>query len=372
MRIVIVAPGPIHSTYDIYRYYLDAMKQNENIDVHGFDFHNHLTYHKYAVDAMFAHRSHEFRLQAYIANSTRSLLYETIFFKPDFIFVVSGTLVPHQVYQELATLRHETNLHYGLALYLTECPYVDDLQEQMVRYADILFVNDKYSVDKFDPDRAHYVDYLPHSYNPEVHYPGNMNGHIYEAEHSSDVLFGGTGFSERVEMMANIDWSGINLKLIGDPDAWLYGSGKDKLDQYIVPIKYINNWELANYYRGTKIALNIHRTRSNLEGDGKEINNYTDAYSVGPRLYEAAACGSFILTDYRKEAEDIFGDTIEFFETPEQMEQKIRYWTDPEHEQERLNKAQAARQKVESYTFSNRLQNIILPEFENIMSLERG
>lgn len=370
MKVLIVAPGPVHSTYDIYKYYLDAMKANENIEVHGFDMHNHLIYHKYAVDKMFPHFEPEDRQAIYTINSTRSLLYETIVYKPDFIFVVAGTLIPHEVYRELLNIRHHNNMHFGLALYLTECPYVDT-QEQFVQYADVLFVNDKISVKDFDPDGSHYVDYLPHSYSPEVHYDGSMNGHIYKPEYSSDVLFGGTAFVERVDMMASVNWEGVNLKLIGDKQSWLYGNGSGKLDDFVNDKIVINNWELANYYRGTKIALNIHRTRSGFDETDEGLNNYTDAYSIGPRLYEAAACGAFILTDYRQEAVDIFGDTIDYFDTPKEMEEKIHYWLHPDNEQERMNRAIAAKERIADCTFSNRLEKYVLPVFNEISSLRR-
>lgn len=371
MKILIVAPGPVHSTYDIYRYYLDALKQHDDVEVHGFDFHNHLIYHKYAVDQMFPHYSDEDKRIIYTINSTRSLLYETIVYKPDFVFVVSGTMIPHEIYRELLNIRRENNMKFGLALYLTECPYVDHLQEQFIKYSDVLFVNDKYSVDVYDPDRSHYIDYLPHSYNPKVHYDGSMNGHVYKPEHSSDVLFCGTAFVERVDMIASVNWDGVDFKIIGDKETWLYENGK-VLEPYIEDKIVMNNWELANYYRGTKIALNIHRTRSGLDENDTPLDNYNDAYSIGPRLYEAAACGAFILTDYRQEAIDIFGDTIDYFDTPQEMEEKIRYWLHPDNEQERVKKANAAMERIKNCTFSDRLDEYILPVFNDVISLRRG
>lgn len=373
IKIMVVAPGAQHSTFDVFKYYLDAMRDDETVsEVTPFNFHNTLIYHRTATEKLFPYYSRDDLLSVCCVRAARDLILDVIIYKPDVVFVVAGTMIPHEVYRELLNIRHELDRPFMLALYLTECPYMDDMQSIFAKYADVLFINDKYSLKTFDPGGTLYVDYLPHSFNPKVHYPGSREDGLLDSKYFSDVLFGGTAFRERVDMLAGVDWQGIDLRLLGTWREWADSESGKKLLPYTRDDNIlVHNLELADYYRGAKIALNVHRTREDVEGESEELNNYTDAYSMGPRLYEAAACGSFILTDYRREAEDVFGDTIDFFETHEQLEAKLKYWLDPQHEQERINKAEAARLKIQDCTFGHRLTQYILPVFREILQLRR-
>lgn len=373
INIMIVAPGPTFSTYDVFKYYLDASRLEERFNsVDAFNFHNNIYYHRVALTKLFQYYSKEEIDSLATVRAARELLIDVIINKPHIVFVVSGTIIPHEVYRELLWVRQELDRPFALALYLTECPYVNELQDMYIQYADILFVNDKYSLERYDPDRTKYVEYLPHSFNPIVHYPGSYEDGLKDGKFNSDVLFGGTAFKERLDMLANVEWNGIDLKLLGTWQEWGNTESGIKIAPYIASSKIVvSNMELADYYRGTKIALNIHRTRGDVDGEGEELDNYIDAYSIGPRLYEASACGAFILTDFRQEAADVFGDTIEFFEGSDQLSEKLTYWLAPEHEQERLNRAEAARQKISNCTFSDRISSILLPTFDEILKLRR-
>lgn len=373
MKVLLVAPGAVYSTYDCYRYYLDAMHKSSEVSVQGFNYHNMMIYHGVATDKLFPHYSQDDRAAVVSLRSARELILDAVLYKPDVVFVVSGTLIPEEVYIELLRVRHELDRPFALAMYYTESPYMDEKQEIYFKYSDVVFTNDKYSVKRFDPKGTRYVEYLPHSFDPKVHRPGNENDPNSE-KYRSDVFFGGTVFKERFDMVQSINWNNVNLRLHGNWDEWVNENNPAslKLQEYLINNEvYTSNAEYAKYYRNAKIALNVHRTRADIEGETNPLDNYNDAYSIGPRIYEAAACGTFIITDYRKEAEDIFGDTIEFFDSNEDLEKKIHYWLDPEHEQERINKAQAAIGKIQNCTFNDRLEHNILPVLHEVLQLRR-
>lgn len=374
ISVMVVAPGPTFSTYDVFQYYLDAYRDSKAFnDVQAFNYHNALIYNKTAIEKHFPYFTPEDVAGVSSVRAARDLILDVIYNRPDVVFVVSGTLIPHEVYRELLAIRRELRRPFVLALYLTECPYVDDMQEMFVQYADVLLLNDKYSLKRFDPQGNHYVEYLPHSFNPKVHYPGNGEDGLLDDKYKSDIVFGGTAFKERVDLLASIDWGGVDLKLLGTWHEWANTDEGRKIKPYLTSSSVtVNNFELAEYYRGAKIALNIHRTREDVDGNGQELDNYLDAYSIGPRLYEASACGSFILTDYRKEAEDLFGDTIEFFDNADQLSEKIAYWLDPANEQERINRAEAARLRIQNCKFSDRIEQHILPVFNEVLKLRRN
>jgi spore maturation protein CgeB len=85
----------------------------------------------------------------------------------------------------------------------------------------------------------------------------------------------------------------------------------------------IDNAAAAGVYRRAKIGLNLYR-RS--KGWGKHAPQIHTAESLNPRAYEFAACGVFHLSDYRPEVEEVFGDLVPVFTTPDDASFLIRKW----------------------------------------------
>lgn len=372
MKVMVVAPGPRHSTYDVYNYYLNTMKNglSDLVDSVGFLYHNFLYYHHAAIKATRPDLDDDTLESIFVSRASRELLLDVIIQKPDVMFFVACAGFPADVYAHLCNIRQELNRKFIIAGYFTESPYMDAMQLLFEPFMDVLFINDKYSLSVFDPDDNRHVYYLPHSYYPEVHYRGN--GVDIDSKYSSDILFCGTPFYERVELLSSVDWKNFDFKLVGNWATWGHDTGRlMNLEKHVIKTGNIivENSELANYYRGAKIALNIHRTRPDVMGNGNALDNYKDAYSIGPRIYESVACGSFVITDYRKEAEELFGDTIEFFDGASQLEEKISYWLAPENEQERINKTLAASEKIKNCTFKDRYVNYIDPVLRDVLEL---
>lgn len=371
IKILLLAPGALHSTYDVYQYYLDAFNQRHDLfDVSIFSYHNFYGVHKEIVDKMKPDLPDRERATIATSRAARECLLEIALFAPDFVFSISGIAIPKHVWAEMVNLRDNIINKYGIINYFTESPYLDDMQLKYARYCDLVYLNDKYSLPKFDPDNSRYVTYLPHSYNPKIHFAGKV-----DEEYKSDLLFCGTPFYERSKILSELNFDNINFKLFGfdkynvEPEHYkvLQGYTNSTNNDYGI----LDNKELAKHYRGAKVSLNIHRTRSEIDKDTNEINNYTDAYSVGPRLYEIAACGSLIITDYRKEAEDLFGDSVVFFEGSDQLQEKISYWTDDANAVERQNMIDAAQKRIKDCAFINRLNDIIIPDILEVQHIRR-
>ena len=113
-----------------------------------------------------------------------------------------------------------------------------------------------------------------------------------------------------------------------------------------------------------KVALNIHRVNKDVDGYLPIMDNHKDAYSIGPRLFEAVACGSALLTDFRQEAVDIFGDSISYFKTPEELGNTTRFLL--ENPEIRMNMVDESMRRIKDCTFTDRLDKILLPVFINV------
>lgn len=367
MRILLVAPGTRWSTFDVFAYHLDAMDDSDEVIVNPFNFHNYMSWQKlstlyYRNEIGKSGLSEDAASAIGAAIAAEKLLADVITFQPDVVFVISGTLLPHFVWKHLVNLRNRLIDKFAIAIYFTESPYMDEMQKDYLQYVDIAFVNDQHTVNMWNPDGTYHIHYLPHSYNPKVHRRVEVDD-----EYKSDVFFVGTPFYERGKLLADVDWKDVKFLLGGNWADYCEPIDYLKLHKYNFREEVMDNDKVAKYYSGTKIGLNIHRTRMDIDGLDPELNNYTDAYSIGPRIYEMAASGAFIVSDYRKELIDIFGNSVAIFDSAKELERTVHYWLKEDNHREEM--VEAALEQVSDCTFSSRLNNIILPVFDEVLSL---
>lgn len=228
---------------------------------------------------------------------------------PDVVLVVSAMFLHPDVF----VLMRRAGLR--VAVLLTESPYDDERQARLLPYVDVAWTNERVSA------RALGVHYLPHAWNPSVHRRTTL---APDPTPSYDVVFVGTGFKERCDLLSATDWSGINLGLYGSWD--LLGS-RNPLRQFIRG-GYISNEEAARLYQRASIGLNLYRQS---KGFGPSAPRVTHAESLNPRAYELAALGCFTVSDDRAEVREVFGDLVPTIAGPDDLSSTLRRWlADPE------------------------------------------
>ncbi len=277
--------------------------------------------------------------------SSREAVADIVEHPCDVVLMVTGLPV-HKVFYDAMH-----RLGIPVAMMLTESPYSDDSQLQMCRATQpaAVFVNERNSLLKFEQWHA---TYLPHSFDPARHYPRKVS-----REYQSDVCFIGTMYPERKELLDAIDWTGIHTRFIGPgltvSNEQLQQDGKVRLD----------NAEVANYYCGAKINLNLHRTVRGAHDDVLVHIDDSEAWSIGPRAYEIAACGSFQIADStRGELEEVFNGAVPTFRTASELERMVRYYLSNDEERQRIARLQ--HQMVELCSFEERARQIVLPILE--------
>jgi len=226
------------------------------------------------------------------------LLGAAVFHECDTVLIVSPQYLPAEIPQMMRRVGLKT------AAVFTECPYEDTIHTPiMASVFDIAFVSDRNSVGLFESFCPR-VEYLPHCYDPRIHYPG-------EAPDDS-IIFVGTGYHSRVEFMRRIDWP-VRLDLYGWwPKEWLRYDAP--LRKALRSPKTTSPEETAELYRGAAASFSLHREARYVGTD--EVIMEGEAYSLGPRNWELAACGTFSISDYRPELADVFGDAVPVYKTP--------------------------------------------------------
>jgi hypothetical protein len=204
-----------------------------------------------------------------------------------------------------------------VTIVFTESPYDHEQELRFAKMVDGCWTNERSVVNDFRAVNPN-AGYLPHGWHPEKHY---VSARSIADVPSHDVVFVGSGFSERVTWFNAIDWTGIDLGLYG---TWK-GLGLKKQVMACVKGEQIENEYAGALYRRAKIGLNLYRSSKGWAGRGR-VDRITRADSLSPRAYELAACGSFHLSEYRAEVSEVFGDLVPTFQTPTEAAALIRLW----------------------------------------------
>lgn len=227
----------------------------------------------------------------------------------DVVLVVSAMLL----HPDVVLMMKRAGLR--VTVLFTESPYDHEKEMRIAAMVDGCWTNERTCVPDFRTVNP-CAGYLPHAWHPEKHF---LSARSISDLPSHDVVFVGSGFSERVTWFNSIDWTGIDLGLYG---TWK-GLGLKKQAMDCVKGAQITNEMAASLYRRAKIGLNLYRTS---KGWGRTAGRISGADSLSPRAYELAACGSFHLSDYRAEVREVFGDLVPTFSTPTEAAALIRSW----------------------------------------------
>jgi spore maturation protein CgeB len=309
-RLLIISPGAVTSTADVFAGLVAGCRAH-GVEPIEYALHGRLIYSSKLLHIAWRHRRKQDpdlptpTLQDCCYHACLGIFEKLLRFKIDAVIVISGVLVPPETLQLLVQ-------QVPVGMLLTESPYLMAHEKALAQLSHVVWTNERCILDELKAvNRRTY--YLPHAWLPGVH---DRQGPEAPAH---DVVFVGTGFSERVALLEGVDWTGIDLGLYGN---W---RGVGKILQPFVRKQEILNAEAVALYRHAKIGLNLYRTTAgiNMNGLGGHIDR---ADSLNPRAYELAATGAFHLSTPRAEVAEKFGPVVPTFTTSAELEDLIRYW----------------------------------------------
>ncbi|MBF0619139.1 MAG: glycosyltransferase [Candidatus Omnitrophica bacterium] len=186
------------------------------------------------------------------------------------------------------------------------------------------------------------VEWLPFACDPERHAPAALRP---EDEHyRRDISFVGAYYPNRLSVLETL--AEMNLGIWGPH--WnrvpAHSSLREKTRH-----AWINVDEWVKIYSWAGIVLVVHFQ------DGK-----IPCYQASPKLFEAMACGAFVLCDDQKDARAIFkeGEHVVFFKDAADLKDKARYYL--EHPALRARIAAAGRQEaLARHTYQHRMRVIM-------------
>lgn len=305
MKILLVHPGPPLSQHDVWQGWGKALREL-GCDVTGYRTDHFLLKYKVWPPSDFAAK----RVQGEIFLAARTR-------RPDVVFFVGTSFIEPPLLADIEAAR------IPVVILHTESPYEDTRQLELAPYARVNLVNDPMNLDLYK--EAGPALYVPHSYDPQVHYPGNGAKDI-------DFTFIGSALPSRVEFFTAMGLDGI--------DACVDGGGWPGSPNGVA------NSDAAGLYRRSRMGLNLYRR----EGETAE------GVAAGPREVEMAACGLPFLRDPRDEGDELL-PFLPVFHSPAEAMELLKAWlTD-----NKMRESTAARlpEAVKDRTFSTQAARIL-------------
>ena len=253
-------------------------------------------------------------------------------FWPDVVIFVSA------FYTAASTLRVIKARKHKVVIIHTESPYQDDEQLMRAQFADVNLLNDPVNLGEYRALQSN-SHYMPHAYNPKLHYPGH-------GQYESDFAFIGTIFKSRKEFFEAMFKRFQGYKVAMGGAGWdnEYLDGSYLLNFLGHPRgECVDNVDTADIYRGARSGINFYRREA--EGEHKG-----EGWAMGPREVEMAACGLPFARDPRPESDEIF-PFLPSFTSPEEAADQLEWILKNEARRDRL--AVQAREAIRERTFKN-------------------
>lgn len=198
---------------------------------------------------------------------------------------------------------------------------------------DIVFVASQKYAEILDEKANTNVECLLQCTDPDVFYTEKVDGL------EDDILFVGAS-------------RGVYRRIVKDVietqhDVSVYGNGWEEfLDEEYLKGEFIENVDLHKYYSSCKILLNDHWD------DMNELDFPSN------RLFDALACGTFVISDDIPAAETVFKDCLVTYKDSQDLDEKINYYLTNEKEREEI--ANRGKEMVlKEHTFDKRAEAII-------------
>lgn len=269
----------------------------------------------------------------------RDLVTEAGRIRPQVVIFVGGVGVSSGTIQDLRTL------NLCCLLWTTDIPetrYFKDIAATAPEY-DRVFCAGTETMEALR-DAGHFrSEWLPFACDPELHAPVALTD-AERAGYHKDIVFVGSYYPNRGEVLAAL--TGFNLGVWGP--LW------DRLPESS-PLKPFVNEARLDYeewrriYAAAGIVIVVHYQ------DGK-----VPCYQASPKLYEAMACGAFVLCDAQKDAMTLFrdGEHVVFFRNTGELKEKADYYLAHPEERSRIA-AQGRQEVITRHTYLIRMEELL-------------
>ncbi|MBF0571574.1 MAG: glycosyltransferase [Candidatus Omnitrophica bacterium] len=234
---------------------------------------------------------------------------------PDVCIVVGG----HRVLPQ--TVSAIKNMGIPTALWTTDVPIDFENVLASALFYDKLFCAGTEALDIFHAKGASHASWLPFACDPNYHKPMDVYRKDRE-KYTRDIAFVGSYYPNRARTLEAI--ADFNIGIWGP--YWKKLSSDSRLKTKTVDIKMnYNQW--VKIFNASKICIVVHYQ------DGK-----VPCHQISPKIFEAMACGCFVLTDQQKDVDKLFKNKqhLVAFDNEDDLRENIKYYLTHDEERKRI------------------------------------
>ena len=255
-------------------------------------------------------------------------------FKPDLLFTIYGVKLSAE------TLSIAKSAGIKTACWWINDPFQFERGLAMAGNYDVWFSNSAECAKQIALKTGVKAYFLPTACDPDTHKHVEAN-----KDFASEVCFAGDWSPEREQLVKNLVDTGINMRIFGP---WQKKLAKDSpLHRYLTP-GFFTPAQMAIYFSSTKIVLNFHTW-------------YGDAsHGVNPRLFEAAACRSVQVVDFKDEIPLLFdvNNEISIYNNTDELPKLIKDLLKNPAKREQLADL-GQKRALKDHTYAARMQQML-------------
>jgi spore maturation protein CgeB len=259
--------------------------------------------------------------------------------QPDLVLITGGHRITAQA------LRRLKRDGFSTALWTTDMPMSGDRMRTTAAEYTFVFSQGTEYAEIFRKMGIANARWLPMACDPELHHPVNLR-EDEQSEFGHDAAFVGSYYPGRADC----------LQQLTAFDLAVWGPGWDRLSTNS-PLRACvrglhtppESW--VKIYSASRIIISIHV---------QDPERRVQVHQASPRIFEALACGAFVLTDSQRDVLALFrdGEHLVSFKDAADLGRKIAYYL--EHPDERQRIATAGRAEVlRHHTYAHRVREII-------------
>ena len=201
--------------------------------------------------------------------------------RPDLFLTLYGANVAERVLGELRAHRVPS------ANWWLNDPFQFERATKILPAYDFAFSNARGSVEAYAAHGIRNVYFLPTACDPAVHRPLPAPAAL------CDVSFAGDWSAMREEMIGRLAARGVDIRIFGP---WRRKLAADSPLRARLEHGFFTPQRMAEIFAACKATLNIHTWLGKFD------------YGLNPRVFEAAACGTPQLVDWKRELDELFDE----------------------------------------------------------------
>ena len=187
--------------------------------------------------------------------------------------------------------------------------------------------------------------WLPMACDPSIHHPAELSDMDIKM-YGCDIAFVGSFYPNRAELFEKLE--GFDLTI--------WGPGWENL-RHGSPIKrnlkgahtLPSDW--IKIYSACKLVLALHY---------QDTENRFPVYQASPRIFEALACGAFVICDNQRDVFDLFndGEHLVCFNNADDLITKIKHYLESPAERKKIAE-QGRNEVLNKHTYIHRIKTLL-------------